>query len=167
MKKFKRIAERRQIRTATMTVTAGRSLAEALRIAASMTPEQQKQFVEEQLASMGKSKLQFLAGTAGEAMRKVKDIFKKTEAAFDGLRDVKDQRQEPSPELKSNLQKISNEYGVAALVLLAGSALLSWFFEDHNIEIMHLLKPILLSFGGAAVFLISKYATKTVLRKMD
>jgi Sec-independent protein translocase protein TatA len=170
MSTFSSISERRQLRTAKLkTVTAGMSIQEALRMAASMTPEQQKKFVEEHLAAMGKSKIQFLASQAGEAIRKVKDVFKKKDAAFDGMMDVKDKKdygntgpmatrnEGPSSQTSSMLKKISNVFGVATVILLMGGMLMG-LFEPENQETITQLKPILVTFGAGAISLLTGIA---------
>jgi hypothetical protein len=170
MNRFQSIAEKRQTRTAKLTaLAAGRSLQEALRIAASMTPEQQKQFVEEQLAKMGKTKLQFLAGTAKQALKNVKDaVMPKKEAAFDGSLDIKDKKyddsmpmatriQPPSSDLKRMINAISNVFGVASLLLLTGGFMLG-FFEQENAETLTQIKPLLATFGTGAISLMLKIA---------
>lgn len=170
MNTFQSISDKRQTRMAKLqAVAAGRSLQEALRIAASMTPEQQKNFVEEQIAKMGKTKLQFLAGTAKEALVSIKDaIMPKKQAAFDGTMDIKDKKydnigpmttdiQEPPSGLKTNLERISNVFGIAALILLTGGLMLG-FFEKENAETITHLKPILATFGAGAISLIARFA---------
>jgi hypothetical protein len=171
MNRFQSVAEKRQTRTAKLTaLAAGRSLEEALRIAASMSPEQQKKFVEEQLARMGKTKLQFLAGTAKQALKSVKDAVmpKKEAAAFDGSLDIKDKKydnstpmatriQPPPSDLKRMVNAVSNVFGVAALLLLTGGFMLG-FFEKENAETITQLKPLLATFGTGAISLMLKIA---------
>lgn len=167
MNRLQSVSKKRQTRTAKLkTLTASRSLQEALRIAASMSPEQQKRFVEEQLAAMGKTKLQFLAGTAKDALKGVKDaIMPKKEAAFDGSMDVKNKKYDTSTpmatrvpsDMKRLIDNVSNVFGVASLILLTGGMLMG-LFEKENAETITQLKPLLATFGSGAISLILKYA---------
>ncbi len=173
MNKLQRIAERRQVRTAKLTAKAGMSLADALRRAASMSEAEQQKFVEDQLAAMGKTKLQFLAGTAGEALKKVKDaILPKKQAAVDGMTDIKDNKydnigpmatrvQAPPSELKQNLQRVSSVFGILSIVLLTGGFLVG-LFEPENRETITQLKPLLATFGTGAISLLLHYAANKV-----
>ena len=173
MRKLQKVSERRALRTASLTVIAGgRSLKEALEIAASMTPQQQKEFVERELARLGKSKIQFLAGQAGQVLGKIKDVLKGKQAAFDGMKDIKDpqlestgpmavRNPEPPSHLKQLLQRVSSVAGIAAVIILMGGAILG-LFEPENRETITHLKPLLATFGAGAVSLISGFAASKI-----
>jgi len=170
MSTFKSISAKRQIRTAKLkTVTSGLSLQEALRMAASMTPEQQKKFVEDRLAEMGKNKIQFLAGQAGDVVNKVKNVFRKKDAAFEDVKDkgltpsgpIARRNPEPPSQLQSMLRGVSSVFGVAAVMLLAGGMLMG-LFEPENQETLSQLRPLLATFGAGAISLLTGYAANKV-----